>query len=148
MNANHVKEIRAFNRFYTSIIGLLDNHILQSKYSLPEVRVLYELFNNRNITASQIVELTDMDKGYLSRVLKSFERNKLIQRKTSATDQRSSNLMLAAKGKKEFLALNNAADKQIREKLKNLSDNDCNELIKKMVEIRRIITKVNQNEIR
>jgi len=79
MKSQFIKEIRAFNRFYTNIIGLLDKHILNSNYSLPEVRIMFELYHNAGLTASDITSLIDIDKGYLSRILKDFQKNKLIK---------------------------------------------------------------------
>ena len=102
MNIQHIKELRAFNRFYTNIIGLLDMHILNSDYSLPEVRVMYELYHNTALTASDIITQFDIDKSYLSRILKKFEKNNLIRKVDSKTDKRAVVLHLSAKGKKEF----------------------------------------------
>ena len=64
-----IRDIRAFNRFYTDIIGLLDQHLLDSPYSLAEARIIYEIHHNKDIQASQIMELMDIDKSYLSRLL-------------------------------------------------------------------------------
>ena len=136
-----VKDVRAFNRFYTNIIGLLDNHILNSNYSLPQARIMFELYHNSGLTASDIIALVDMDKGYLSRILKKFEKNKLIDKVSSATDKRSAFLQLSAKGKKEFEALNKASDKQVEMLFKNLSDKECDELVKKMSEIQKLFNK-------
>ena len=140
MKAHHVKEIRSFNRFYTNISGLLDKHILNSAYSLPEVRIMFELYHHHDLTASNIIEMIDIDKGYLSRVLRSFEKNGLMGKLPSPTDGRSVTLYLTTKGRKEFETLNTAADKQVQESFKNLSEKDCNDLIRKMNEIKRIIT--------
>lgn len=146
MHNNHVRELRAFNRFYTNIIGLLDRHILNSNYSLPEVRVMFELYHNTSLTASGVIELIDIDKGYLSRILKKFEKNKLINKVSSTADKRTIFLRLTAKGKKEFETLNKASDKQVQALLKNLSQKECDELIKKISAIQKILMKGLQNE--
>ena len=141
MRSQLVKDVRAFNRFYTNIIGLLDKHILNSNYSLPEVRIMFELNNNSALTASDIIGLIDIDKGYLSRILKKFERNKLINKAGSASDKRAVFLQLSAKGKKEFEVLNNASDKQVEALFKNLSERECEELIQKMSGIQKLLNK-------
>lgn len=146
MNIQHIKELRAFNRFYTNIIGLLDMHILNSDYSLPEVRVMYELYHNTALTASDIITQFDIDKSYLSRILKKFEKNNLIRKVDSKTDKRAVVLHLSAKGKKEFENLNNASDKQIENLLKNLTDKECDELVKKILEIKKLLNKSLSNE--
>ena len=68
--------IRAFNRYYTGILGLLDRHILNSDYSLPEARILYELGQREGVQASGIIESLGIDKGYLSRILDQFATKK------------------------------------------------------------------------
>jgi len=141
MKSEVVKQVRAFNRFYTRIIGLLDNHVLNSEYSLPEVRILFELYHNPGLTASDLIALLDIDKGYLSRILKKFEKTRLIFRSESEADRRNVLLQLSAKGKKEFEVLNNASDQQIGSLLENLSEKECRELSQKMSEIQTLLTK-------
>jgi DNA-binding MarR family transcriptional regulator len=141
MKPRFIKEIRAFNRFYTNIIGLLDRHILNSSYSLPEVRILFELYHNAGLTASGIIALIDIDKGYLSRIVKKFENNNLISKVSSPTDKRTALLKLTAKGKKEFEILNNSSDKQVETIFKLLSQKECAELIQKMLEIQQLLNR-------
>jgi len=141
MKPQHIQELRAFNRFYTNIIGLLDKHILNSNYSLPEVRIMYELYHRSALTASDIIELFDIDKGYLSRILKKFEKSKLINKISSPADKRAVVVQLSPKGKKEFETLNKASDKQIENFLKNLPDKDCDDLIRKINEAQILLKK-------
>lgn len=141
MKPELVRQVRAFNRFYTNVIGLLDKQILNSEYSLPEVRIMFELYYNSKLTASDIIALIDIDKGYLSRILKKFEKNKLIYKAESEADRRTVFLQLSAKGKKEFEVLNKASDQQIENLLKTLSDKECHELTQRMSEIQKLLTK-------
>jgi DNA-binding MarR family transcriptional regulator len=143
MKPQFIEEIRSFNRFYTSIIGLVNDHILHSDYSLPEARILFELDHHPGLTASDLIGMLGMDKGYLSRILRRFEDRKLVSRAESAADRRMVTLALTAKGKKEFGLLNRASDEQVAAAFKNLSEEDGEQLVGKMVEIRRIITKNN-----
>ena len=143
MKPQFIEEIRAFNRFYTSIIGLVNDHILNSDYSLPEARILFELDHHPGLTASDLIVMLGMDKGYLSRILRRFEERKLVSRVESVADRRMVTLALTAKGKKEFGLLNRASDEQVAAAFKNLSERDCQELVEKMIEIRRIVTKIN-----
>ena len=94
--------MRRFNRFYTRQIGVLREDYLDSPYSLGEMRVLYELAHGGARTASDIGRALDLDAGYLSRVLRNFEKRGLIARKTSAKDARQSHLTLTARGRKAF----------------------------------------------
>ena len=95
--------MRRFNRFYTRQIGVLRKTYLDSPYSLGEMRVLYELAQaGDEKTAKDIGRNLDLDAGYLSRVLRDFEKKGLVKRTTSKTDARQSHLALTAKGRKVF----------------------------------------------
>jgi DNA-binding MarR family transcriptional regulator len=99
MDPAYILEIRAFNRWYTFLIGLLDRYYLNSGYSLTEVRVLYEIHHAEGgITAHALTALLGLDKGYLSRMLRQFEKDKLLDKKRSGTDMRSFYLRLSKKG--------------------------------------------------
>lgn len=143
MKEKHIMEIRSFNRFYTGIIGLLDKYILNSRYSLPEVRILFELYHHEILTASDIMTALNIDKGYLSRVLQYFEKKKLISKKRSVNDGRAAHLYLTAVGKKEFEILNDASSKQIQKILENLTEADCDRLLQYMTGIKLILSKAN-----
>ena len=144
MKPKLVEEIRAFNRFYTRIIGLVNDHILNSQYSLPEARLLFELAHRQGLTASDLIGILDIDKGYLSRILRRFEEKKLVSKVVSAADRRVVTLALTAKGKKEFEMLDRASDEQVGHAFRNLAEKDGQALVERMIEIRRIIT---QNKI-
>lgn len=141
MHKKQVSKIRAFNRFYTGVIGLLDKYLLDSQYTLPEVRVLYEIYHHRKITSKEITELLNMDKGYLSRILVSFDEKGLIQRTANAADGRQQDLSLSPKGEKEFLVLNQASEDQIASLLADLSKHEIEQLITHMDRIQNILSK-------
>src|ERR1700682_5721378 len=92
-----IAAVRGFNRFYTRQIGVLRKTFLDSPYSLAEARVLYEIASGRSSTAPQTGRALDLDAGYLSRVLRNFEKHGLIRRKVSARDARQSHLTLTAR---------------------------------------------------
>lgn len=147
MKVTHIAEMRAFNRFYTGIIGVLNEHILDSRFSLPEVRVLYELYHNGALSASDIISLLHIDKGYLSRLLKQFEKKKLVRRKQSKEDARSSLVELTTAGRMEFEILNRISDDRISLILKQLSTKECRKLLLHMNSVKSILSKVNlENE--
>ena len=139
MDQNPVDAIRAFNRFYTNIIGLLDRHLLHSTFSLPEARVLYELYHHEGLLAGDIVSTLKMDKSYLSRMLDQFSRKQLITRSRSATDARAVHIFLTAKGKKEAEALGRASNNQISGIIAGLQEKQTARLVHHMQEIQKIL---------
>ena len=139
MHSRTLSDIRAFNRYYTGILGLLDKHILHSEYSLPEARVLYELSQREGVQASGIIESLGIDKGYLSRMLDQFSAQKLIVRKRSELDGRQMHIYLTEKGLKEFDRLNQASDQQLKDLLCELSAADAEELCRHMTAITTIL---------
>jgi DNA-binding MarR family transcriptional regulator/GNAT superfamily N-acetyltransferase len=117
----HVADVRHFNRFYTKQIGVLQEGLLNSPFSLTEVRVLYELAHRSRPTASELSKELGLDPGYLSRTLRCFERQGLIRREASQSDARQSLLTLSAKGRKVFVPLEARSDEQVAEMLSKLT---------------------------
>jgi DNA-binding MarR family transcriptional regulator/N-acetylglutamate synthase-like GNAT family acetyltransferase len=100
-----VEAARRFNRFYTRQIGLLRRGAYDSPFSLTEVRVLYELAHREKPTATDLGHDLGLDAGYLSRILRGFEKRALVTRTRSAADGRRSHLALTALGRKVFAPL-------------------------------------------
>jgi DNA-binding MarR family transcriptional regulator len=132
MNDIEIQRVREFSRFYTNIVGLLDQHLLDSPFALPEARILYELGNNQPCTASVLMNRINMDRGYMSRILSKFEVKKLIVKKKSSEDGRAYFLTLSEKGKKAFLSLDQASHNQIETLLEPLTQSQRKKLIDHM----------------
>jgi DNA-binding MarR family transcriptional regulator/GNAT superfamily N-acetyltransferase len=115
-----VGAIRAFNRFYTRKIGVLDG-MASSPFSLAEARVLYELAHRQRPTATDLRKELGLDAGYMSRILGDFERRKLVRREPSKTDERQSFLSLTHKGRKAFVPLDERSNRDIGAMLEKLS---------------------------
>src|ERR1700678_450455 len=122
--ADDVAVFRSFTRMYTRYLGTLNEGLFNTKYSLPEGRVLYELATRVAPQANAIAQALGMDPGYLSRLLRKFERAGLLKRKASAHDGRSAELLLTSRGKSEFKNLNSLSERQAGAILKNLSPAD------------------------
>lgn len=112
--------VRAFNRDYTRRIGVLRDGLLDSPYSLTEVRVMYELAHRRGVGAAELAADLDLDRGYLSRLLRRFERAGLLQRTASVHDGRRWHLALTARGRKAFAPLERRSQRQMGQMLSAL----------------------------
>src|SRR5271165_2028936 len=130
---------RRFNRFYTRQIGVLRKNFLDSPYSLGEARVIYEIASDTAPTASDIGRALDLDAGYLSRVLRNFEKRGLVERKVSAKDARQSHLALSPRGRKAFTLLDDLSQRDIGAMLDKLSPADQSRLIAAMGTIETLL---------
>ncbi len=141
MNAasQRIAAVRRFNRFYTRHIGVLRRNYLDSPYSLGEMRVLYELAHGGARTASDIGRALDLDAGYLSRVLRNFEKRGFISRTTSPDDARQSHLSLTARGEKAFAPFEKRSQDQAGGMLKTLSADDQASLVAAMTTIESML---------
>jgi len=115
-----VAKIRTFNRFYTNIIGLVNQTILESPYSLAEARILAEIDKATTCTASDLTEILQIDPGYLSRILRRFKKEALIKTSKSLTDGRSQILVITEKGRETYNRLSEASSAQLIQLLKQL----------------------------
>ena len=130
-----IDAVRRFNRFYTRRIGVLRKGYLDSPFSLPEARVLYELYSREDTTASDIAAALDLDQGYLSRLLQQFEKRGLVSRKASKEDARRSHLSLTARGRKTFAPLDVRSQNDAVDLLATLPEAEQKRLVSAMATI-------------
>ncbi len=133
-----VSTIRAFNRFYTRKIGVLDG-IASRPFSLAEARVLYELARRLQPTATDIGKKLGLDPGYISRILRDFERRKFLKREQSDADERQKFLLLTARGRKAFAPLDKRSNRHVTAMIDELSSADRRKLVDAFQTIRRLL---------
>jgi DNA-binding MarR family transcriptional regulator/GNAT superfamily N-acetyltransferase len=133
-----VEAVRRFNRFYTRQIGLLNDGLLDSPFSLTEVRALYELAHRKQPTAAELCKDLGLDAGYLSRILRKFEKQQLIEKRGSQ-DARQSLLSLTRKGRKAFDPLEARSDEQVAAMLGKLSPAKQRDLVHAMQTIESVL---------
>ena len=136
---HYITAVRAFNRFYTRKLGVLDQQLLQSPYSLSEARVLYELAHREDASAKEIGSELGLDAGYLSRIVQKFEDNGLIGRKPLPTDRRQYRLSLTAKGRQAFAKLERSSQEDVGAMLAALPAGGGQRLIGAMALIERLL---------
>jgi DNA-binding MarR family transcriptional regulator/GNAT superfamily N-acetyltransferase len=134
-----VEAARRFNRFYTRKIGVLGEGAYRSPFSLTEVRVLYELAHRDQPTATALGRELGLDAGYLSRILRGFERRGLILKTRSAADGRQSHLSLTAQGRKVFAPLNARSHDEVAALLAGLPPAAQARLVEAMRAIERLL---------
>jgi len=134
-----VAAVRAFNRFYTRKLGVLDQQLLESPFSLSEARVLYELAHRENLSAKEIGAELGLDAGYLSRIVQSFDEAGFISREPLPTDRRQYRLALTAKGRQAYAKLERSTNDHIAAMLEGLPPGGKARLIDSMADIRRLL---------
>jgi DNA-binding MarR family transcriptional regulator/GNAT superfamily N-acetyltransferase len=132
--------LRHFNRFYTRQIGLLDRSLNGSGRSLAEARVLYELAHNENLTASDFVGKFGIDGGYLSRMLRDFEKEKLLEKRPSKTDRRVTHLVLTENGHALFATLDRLSQSAAEVLLTPLAEPQRERLLAAMRDIEAVLS--------
>ena len=136
---HQIESVREFNRFYTRLIGVLNRDYLDSPFSLAEGRVMMEVYYRKETTASAIIQALGIDAGYLSRILRGFERRGLLAKAATAADGRQKPLRLSAAGRKAFEALEARQRDVLAGILKPVASHHRTQLIGSMHRIERIL---------
>jgi DNA-binding MarR family transcriptional regulator/GNAT superfamily N-acetyltransferase len=137
--ASRIQAVRGFNRFYTRQIGVLREGLLDSPFSLTEVRVLYELAHREKTTATQLAAELGLDPGYLSRILRSFDKRKLVGREPSPSDGRQHNLSLTTQGRRAFAPLEQRSNQEVAVMLDKLAPVEQKRLLTAMHAIETLL---------
>jgi DNA-binding MarR family transcriptional regulator/N-acetylglutamate synthase-like GNAT family acetyltransferase len=134
-----ISAVRAFNRFYTRKLGVLDQQLLKSPFSLSEARVLYELAQRGNVAAKEVGIELGLDPGYLSRIIQKFDEDGLITRKALPSDRRQFQLDLTAKGRQAFARLERSSHDDVASMLAALPPGGAARLTEAMGAIERLL---------
>ncbi|UAL54405.1 MarR family winged helix-turn-helix transcriptional regulator [Metabacillus dongyingensis] len=141
MDKEIIYDIRQFNRFYTKVLGLFNNQILDSDYSLTEARILFEISERTECIANNLVQELNIDRSYMSRILRKLEREALIKKKSSILDSRKNLLFLTKKGEKLLDKINIQSNEQINHLLNGLTESEINEIRISMMKIKEKLDK-------
>ncbi|NER79407.1 MAG: MarR family transcriptional regulator [Leptolyngbya sp. SIO1D8] len=136
---HRAEAIRRFNRFYTRKIGLLNNTLLKSPFSLTEARVIYELAHREPATASELCSELGLDAGYMSRMVRNLQNQGLLDKQPAKHDGRQSVLRLTQQGQSVFATLNAASNQEIQAMLVDLSQGEQQHLIQAIATIEQLL---------
>lgn len=141
MDKKTIYDIRQFNRFYTKVLGLFNNQILDTDYSLTETRILFEISERTECIANTLVQELNIDRSYMSRILRRFEKEELIEKRSSLKDSRKNLLFLTKKGEELLHIIHIQSDEQINQLFNGLSDSEINEIRISMMIIKEKLNK-------
>ncbi|MGI8332213.1 bifunctional helix-turn-helix transcriptional regulator/GNAT family N-acetyltransferase [Actinomadura scrupuli] len=134
-----VATVRSFNRFYTNVIGVLHEGLVQTPYSLTEARVIFELAQRDTTEVLALRRSLGLDAGYLSRMLSRFEADGLITRERSAADARRQIIGLTGQGRAAYAMLDERSDEEVRALLAGRSGEQRRRLVAAMDTIQAVL---------
>lgn len=137
---SRIAAVREFNRFYTGILGLLSEGLLDTPYSLAEARIIFELAGTDDTEVAELRRVLDIDAGYLSRLLARFEADGLVARRRSAADGRRQVISLTRQGRAAFTLLDNSSAGQISALLSGCAEEEQRRLTEAMTYVQRVLT--------
>jgi DNA-binding MarR family transcriptional regulator/GNAT superfamily N-acetyltransferase len=137
--ANAVTTVREFNRFYTRVIGVLDEGLLDTPYTLTEARVIFELAQGEQVEVVALRRRLGLDPGYLSRILSRYESDGLIIRSRSTSDARRQVVRLTAAGRSAYKTLDERSAGQIEAVLEGLAGEEQRRLLDAMATVRDVL---------
>lgn len=138
LDAQTIKQIRDFNRFYTKILHLTDRYHLETQFTLLESRILIEIDQGMT-TANQLGQFLNLDKGYMSRILRRLKDDDILVEKPHDQDKRIKVLNLTAKGAEILAEINQRADNQIQTIFKRIPPKDVDQVVANMAAIQATI---------
>jgi DNA-binding MarR family transcriptional regulator/N-acetylglutamate synthase-like GNAT family acetyltransferase len=127
-----IAAVRRFNRFWTARIGVLREALLDGPFSLTETRILYELAHRDGVTAADLARELDLDSGYLSRILRGFDKAGLLERSVDPADGRKARLRLSGKGRAEFGPIETRSSMQAAKLLAGLPEQAARDVVQAM----------------
>jgi DNA-binding MarR family transcriptional regulator/GNAT superfamily N-acetyltransferase len=130
-----IAAVRAFNRFYTRKLGIIEPKLYDSPWTLQEARIIYEIAQHQPCSASDLVRQLGLDAGFVSRILRGLQRRQIVARKPSRTDRRANELTLTAKGRAAFAELDRRSRREVAALLDDMDDGTRASLVHAMATI-------------
>lgn len=143
LTLDQIADIQGFNKVYLHLLKTVDDAIIAAGYSLTEKDVLLEISKTERCTANILINQMEIDRSYMSRMLKQFEAKGLIEKVSSDTDSRVKYISLTPFGREEFNRLSDIQNRNIAACFENLSENDCEMICKALVMTRNKLSEAN-----
>ncbi|MEH2591728.1 bifunctional helix-turn-helix transcriptional regulator/GNAT family N-acetyltransferase [Bradyrhizobium sp. AZCC 1721] len=134
-----VAAVRAFNRFYTRKLGIIEPKLLHSPFTLQEARIIYEIAHRPACTATDLTRDLGLDPGFLSRTLQALQRRQIVTRKPSKDDGRVNELSLTAKGRAASAELERRSREEVGSLLASLEDSQRAAVVQAMTTIEQAL---------
>lgn len=142
-----VARVRSFNRFYTNLLGVLQEGFLRTPYSLAESRVIFELAHRRTAQLTDLRRDLDLDAGYMTRILTRLEADGLVSRERSEADARRQIVRLSRQGQKTFQTLDKRSTQDVAKILSRLSGEEQYQLLASMATIQKLLAGAQAAEV-
>lgn len=140
-NRQIVEKIRKFNRFYANQLGKIDQEIYNKPFPLTEARVITEIHTRKGCTATEVREQLGIDRGYMSRIVKRLERERIIDKRQSATDKREYLLYLTNHGEAVYQELVENANREVGKMIQVFSQTELQKLTTAMENVEAILSR-------
>lgn len=114
LSQKNLHQIRAFNRDYTELLGILNKRVFNTELSWPEARILMLIAVETPISPKDVAAKLALDRSYTSRIIKRLTAARLVVKTASPTDSRAIILSLTAAGKTLNQQLDDLSDAQLR----------------------------------
>ncbi|MCP3027351.1 helix-turn-helix domain-containing GNAT family N-acetyltransferase [Halobacillus sp. A5] len=138
-----IEKIRQFNRHYANFLGRVDQDIYNQPLPLTEARVITEIHFREGCTATEIRENLGIDRGYMSRIIRKLEEDKLIMKEQSPFDKRRHHLYLTAQGEDVYNRLVTDANVGVSRMIQGIPERDLSKLLNSMETIENVF--LNEN---
>jgi DNA-binding MarR family transcriptional regulator/N-acetylglutamate synthase-like GNAT family acetyltransferase len=142
-----VARVRSFNRFYTNLLGVLQEGFLRTPYSLAESRVIFELAHRRTAQLTELRRDLDLDAGYMTRILTRLEADGLVSRERSEADARRQVVRLSRQGQRTFQTLDKRSTQDVAMILSRLSGEEQYRLLASMATIQKLLAGAQAAEV-
>lgn len=134
-----IEAARDFNRFYTNLLGVLNKAYLDTPFTLTDARVLFEIGSHDGIGAAALAADLHLDPAYLSRILKRFKAEGLVETEADQSDRRSQTIRVTSKGQAQFEDFGRRSNAQLAERFDRLADGEPQSVVSAMQTIRSLL---------